>query len=302
MTGPMPQLPNIQLGNTASDIGSGANTFVQGLIGQRQRQAQLAMQQAIAAGRTQLEGAQTQDVQQQMQQRQHENEPSGPDQILQLKHFWPEAPAGIMTGMSREEADALIQHAGMLSMMSSRLGNTEESQLRQAYFRDQVNARKGLDSYRNTLSQYVQAKQSNPYQAEGMLLSWLRQNTNRMNQAEISRISRLGGWENMATRLQSYAQAKAPIDAEMLSALRDASISVGRAHLRDYENFRELYTHRAMAKGLDPMQILDEDYSTDIPGLEAQSGIAPGSGLAPGAGLHPMTQTPGKPYDDLLGH
>lgn len=299
----VPNLPSIQLGSTASDIGSGASTFVQGLVGQRMRQQQLALQQAIAESRSKLEqaqtgltGAQTQDVQQQEIERAQGNRPSGPDQLIQLKHFWPSAPAGVLSGMTRAEANALIARAQTAMLAGERLGNTEENQLRQSYFHDQVNARKGLDSYRNTLSQYIQARQDNPVQAEGMLLSWLKQNTNRMNQTEIMRISRLGGFENIATRLKAYAMGGSPIDQEMLNALRDAAISVGRAHLRDYENFRELYTHRAMSKGLDPMQILDQDYSTDIPDLETQAGLTHGPGLGVGAGLQAPS---GKPYDDL---
>lgn len=44
-------LPNVSLGNTFSDVSSGANSFAAGLMEQRTRQQQIALQQALAAAR-----------------------------------------------------------------------------------------------------------------------------------------------------------------------------------------------------------------------------------------------------------
>lgn len=41
-------LPHVQLGNTATDLGQGAGTFIRGLLDQRARQEQLALQKALA--------------------------------------------------------------------------------------------------------------------------------------------------------------------------------------------------------------------------------------------------------------
>lgn len=48
MTSPFPMLPNTERGNSFLDAGSAARTFVEGLTAQRQRMAQIAMQQALA--------------------------------------------------------------------------------------------------------------------------------------------------------------------------------------------------------------------------------------------------------------
>lgn len=47
----IPNLPHASLGNTESDVGSGVNTFIKGLMDQRNRQSTLALQEALAQAR-----------------------------------------------------------------------------------------------------------------------------------------------------------------------------------------------------------------------------------------------------------
>src|SRR5438445_11704098 len=107
MTSPMPNLPNVQLGNTASDIGSGVNTFVQGLVGQRLRQQQIAMQQALAGANVEHLGAetnqaqaQTEDINQQEALRAHLNEPAGSGELSMLQRYWPHVTPDQLQGLT----------------------------------------------------------------------------------------------------------------------------------------------------------------------------------------------------------
>lgn len=295
MTGPMPSLPKVQLGNTASDISSGVDTFVQGLVGQRTRQQQLAMQKAIADSRSALEQAQTGDVTQQLIQRQHENEPAGPDQYQQLKQYWPSAPPDVFSHSSRAEANAIIQHHAMLAMTGSKLLTSDENNLRSSYDRESRLARTGIDNYRETLNSFLQAANEakvNPVAGEGMLLSWLKQRTNRMNQTEIQRIAALGGLSSVAQRLWSHVNGSVPLTPNILRNFLDAATPGGTAHYEDYEGLRHNYSSLAVRRGYDPNDIImDDDYGQDIPQLEQSI-----------AGHQQAAQAPTGPYAKYLGH
>lgn len=54
--------PNVEFGNTAQDIGQGATTFVKGLLEERRRQQQLALQAALASAKM-MEASQGQPLQ-----------------------------------------------------------------------------------------------------------------------------------------------------------------------------------------------------------------------------------------------
>lgn len=277
MTAPVPALPSVSLGNTASDIGSGATSLVNGLVAQRQRAAQIAMQQALAQaniGRLNaqagLAGAQTGLVGQQTTTDTHANEPAGNDQLLQVRHYWQQAPDQVLSNMTRGEADKFIDRLSSMSMMGARFDAGEQDKVRQSYLSASKPAKMSIDAYRETLNAYNMAAHSgNPVAAEGMLLSWLKARTNRMNQVEINRISSLGGIQNMATRLASYATGQVPIDPVMLKNFLDAATPGGAAHVQDYENLRQNYSRLAVSKGWNPSDIvMDDDYGQDIPGLE----------------------------------
>lgn len=126
----MPNLPNVQYGNTASDLGQGINSFVQGMVGQRMREQQLAMQKAMTqanVGRlgaeTGLEQAQTGDIQQQEIQRQHANEPAGPAEFSLLQSAYPHVSMQQWqsSGITRGDAHDLAKSG----MMMQRLGFTQ---------------------------------------------------------------------------------------------------------------------------------------------------------------------------------
>src|SRR5258708_3097272 len=284
MTGPIPSLPGVQLGNTASDIGSGVNSFIQGMVGQKQREQQLAMQKAIADTRGALETAQTGDVQQQLATRQHENEPAGQDELLQLRQYWQSAPDNVFGQSSRGEANAIINHHAAMAMSGMKLTSGEEIAARNSYDRESRLARAGIDNYRETLNSFNQASNEakvNPVAGEGMLLSWLKQRTNRMNQTEIQRIAGLGGIPSVIQRLWSHVNGSVPLTPELLRNFLDAATPGGTAHYEDYEGLRQNYTSMAARNGWDARDIVtDNDYGRDVRELEQQIS-APGKRQAP---------------------
>lgn len=313
MTGPMPQSPHIELGNVASDIGSGANSFVSGLMAQRQRQQQIAMQQGMAAARAQLETAQAgeagarsdqaeaaaQDAREQAVTRGHGNEPIGNDQIFRLgKLLGPQATPDKFTGMTRDDGEQLEKMIRMQSLMGMRLNNSEENATRQAYMCESADARKGVDNYRETLNAFNMASNTdNPVAGEGMLLSWLKQRTSRMNQAEIGRVASLGGAENIAHRFISHITGQVPMDPAMLKNFLDAATPGGTAKYHDYESIRHNYQALAVRKGMDPANVVtDDDYGQDIPGLEqsVQGTIARSQHTGP-VNPNQVTRPPGLP-------
>ena len=152
----IPGLPNVQLGSTASDIGSGVNTFVQGMIGQRMRESQLALQKAMAESRQNLEAAQTQDIQQQEIERQHENEPAGPAEHLMLQQSFPHVPVNMWatSGISRRDAHDLAKTGMLMQRMGMTMTRFDENAMAQQIkqFNDdpEVKNAKGVaQGYRN---------------------------------------------------------------------------------------------------------------------------------------------------------
>lgn len=282
MTGPMPQLPNVQLGNTAQDIGQGSSSFIKGMVDQRQRQQTIAMQQALAnanvahlGAQTTEVGAQTHDVDAQAAERDHNNSPADEHDELVLRHIWPDAPQGIFHGKTKKEALEYTKLASAMQMSQGRMGNSEENALRSAYDRESKAARTGIDNYRETLNAYnLASKSDNPIAGEGILLSWLKQRTNRMNQQEINRVASLGGVENMAHRFISHITGSVPMDPTTLRHFLDTSTPGGIAHAHDYQALRHNYKSMAIRRGYNPDDIvMDDDYSADIEALEQSVGV-----------------------------
>jgi len=291
--------PHVELGNSLLDAGQGANTFASGLVSQNSRMQQLAMQKALAdanvahlgaetnvgipaqaaeaTARTGEYNAQTTDINAQETQRQAGNAPADQGDEDRLRAIMPEAHPGIMRGLTKAQAAAYIDVAGKARMAGLRINlqgagltNNEEGQLRGSYDRESKLARVGIDNYRETLNAFKMARDTdNPIAGEGMLLSWLKQRTNRMNQTEINRVAQLGGPENMVHRFMSHVQGGVPMDSAMLKSFLNASTPGGSAHYNDYQALRHSYTSTALKKGLDPNNVvMDDDYGADIPQLE----------------------------------
>jgi hypothetical protein len=120
-------LPHVDLGNSFQDVGQGANTFAAGLMAQRQRQQQLALQEALAKSqsahldaetntqipaqaaeadaRTTYLGSQTQDAAAQAAQREAANMPADDDDESRLREVDPSAPHGIYRGYTKAMAN-----------------------------------------------------------------------------------------------------------------------------------------------------------------------------------------------------
>lgn len=119
-------LPHVELGNTASDVGQGINSFASGLLSQRARQQQLALQEALAASKQAMDQATTQHIQAQTEQqlpaqvaqtqaqtadlnaqaagRGSENLPADDNDEAILRQVDPDAPPGIYKGMTKAQA------------------------------------------------------------------------------------------------------------------------------------------------------------------------------------------------------
>lgn len=112
--------PHVDLGNTETDIGQGANTFASGLLAQRNRQQQIALQQALATSRSALEGAQTgeanartdyigtqnRDAAAQAVEREADGLPADEGDESRLREVDPSAPHGIYQGYNKGQAKA----------------------------------------------------------------------------------------------------------------------------------------------------------------------------------------------------
>lgn len=147
-------LPHVELGNVASDIGQAGTGFAQGLIQERLRKQQIAMQQALQSAQIghlqaqtryqdELGGAipseiaqrtaQTANLGEEATTRADDNAPAGPSEYLRLQHYWQKAPPDALTGMNKKQANDYIEsegrYQGMLSrmdMMEARLGGTDD--------------------------------------------------------------------------------------------------------------------------------------------------------------------------------
>jgi|ERR1043166_2950908 hypothetical protein len=145
-------LPHVALGNVATDIGSAGTNLIQGLVQQRLRQQQIAMQQALQNAQIShlnaqtglttaqtgavpseeaLRGAQTGDINQQTQQREYENQPTDESDFARLKAVAPDATPDMVHGMRkadfeqylfREMQNRASEHR--MNLMISRMGMT----------------------------------------------------------------------------------------------------------------------------------------------------------------------------------
>lgn len=158
MTSPtLPSLPHLQLGNVATDLSGAASNFAQGLIDERKRRQQLAMQQALSQANIAHLGAETDylqaqksripsEIQQNLTQgrnvgaeadtRTHENESAGQDQLLRLRniHGYEKVPDNYFQGASRKDADDYInramQEAGMMEAAGMRITASQDKPMR----------------------------------------------------------------------------------------------------------------------------------------------------------------------------
>lgn len=144
MTG-IPPLPNVQLGNTASDIGSGANSFVQGLVGQRVRQQQIALQTAMQQSRSQLEGAQTQDVLAQTAQRQQGDLPADANDEALFEKYAGHMPSGFFAGKTKANAQELTKAAMLAHAAGLRMGGQQGGQIYN-HFANSPDVKRGSDA------------------------------------------------------------------------------------------------------------------------------------------------------------
>lgn len=120
-------MPHVDLGNSLQDTGQGINSFAAGLMATRQRQQQIALQEALAksqsahldaetntqipaqaaeaGARTQYLGSQTEDAAAQAATRQAGNAPADDDDEMRLREVDPAAPHGIYRGYTKAMAN-----------------------------------------------------------------------------------------------------------------------------------------------------------------------------------------------------
>lgn len=126
--------PHVDLGNSLQDVGQGANTFAAGLLAQRQRQQQIAIQQALADSKNAVDQAtiahtnaetnqtipaqagqmtaQTGDINAQAAARQAETTPADDQDEAQLRIIDPTAPRGIFQGHNKAQAANYVKVLG----------------------------------------------------------------------------------------------------------------------------------------------------------------------------------------------
>lgn len=140
-------LPNVGLGNIATDIGQGANTFAAGLLAQRQRQQQLALQEALAKSKSAVDQSTAQHLDAQTQQlipaqaaeaqaqtgnvnaqaygREQDNSPADDNDENILRQIDPTAPKGILQGHTKAQAQEYIKTLANYNAMKTRMQSVE---------------------------------------------------------------------------------------------------------------------------------------------------------------------------------
>lgn len=140
-------LPHVDLGNSYQDVGQGANTFASGLMAQRQRSQQLALQEALAKSKMAMDDATTQhigaqtdqlipaqagqanaqtgDINAQAAQRESENLPADDGDEERLRQVEPNAHPGVFRGMTKAQAAEYTKVLANANAMKLRLGMTQ---------------------------------------------------------------------------------------------------------------------------------------------------------------------------------
>src|SRR5689334_3639553 len=169
-----PNLPHVSLGNLATNVSDAGGDFIKGLVDQRLRQQQIAMQQALQQaqighlgaqselataqagaipGEEALRGAQTTAVTQ-------GTDPIGEPELALFKKFMPNIDTNLLRGMPRAEAEKLLSVLPMLQLRGIGISNLENyrgfqeaDHLRADYDRDDkmLGVSKGVQDYRQAL-------------------------------------------------------------------------------------------------------------------------------------------------------
>jgi hypothetical protein len=279
--------PHVQFGNIGTDIGSGADTFIQGLIGQRQRQAQIAMQQALASARTGLETEQGNVAGQTAATAAHANEPAGADQEAQLQQILgPNYRPGMLGAANRAEADEYIHWAQMAHMMGMRLGMTGSSQIINR-FNAQVRPHlQAMDAYTRVNDMLSSGSALTPTMAVGALTQLAVPNNAREASTMLTQMRSgqlLGGpftaTENIWNRLGKVFNTQGnTLDANAMQEVRAAAQSLIRGHMMLHDNFKQTALNQAQALGIpmDPNELEADDPFAAVRGGPAVATPAPG--------------------------
>lgn len=310
MTAPIPSLPGVQLGNTASDIGSGINTFVQGLVGQRLRQQQIAMQQAMQSSQQALQGAQTADVTQQAQERAHMNLPADDNDEALLRQYLPNAPRGILQGKTKAEADEIIKFAQTAHLMGMRLGMTGSSQIINRYNAQNKVHNDAYDAYMRVRGMLDSGSAMTPTMAAGALAQ-LAVPGNAREASTILSTMRSGGplggpftaYENVFNQLGKVFNTQGnTLDPTAMAEVRRAADALIANHRHMHDIIKQTALNQASAEGIDmsPDELESEDRfqsldqqpptSTPVPGSQSPTGS-----WTPNPRFTPQTQPGGRP-------
>lgn len=308
MTG-IPPLPSVQLGNTATDIGSGANTFVQGLIGQRVRQQQIAMQQAMAQSRAGLEQAQTADVTAQAAGRTQEALPADDTDESLFSHYAGTMPPGFFRGKTKGQAQELTKAAMMAHAVGLRMGMTGGNQVYN-HFANSPDIKKGGDALdaMNNIRGLLSANTSIGYkELFGSLARMALPNNARavgqmLNQLSSSGIMKgpFNPQENALVTLNRLAASdgQLPLPPEIKNALWRTAIAMLGPHMEAHDRMKMT----AMAQVREMNLPFDESYFESSDPFKDYRGTAqpmgPAGPTAPTG--QPQPNPNAKPYDHYL--
>lgn len=318
MTG-IPPLPNVQLGNTASDIGSGTNTFIQGLIGQRQREGTLAIQKALAGANVQHLGAetgqaqaQTGDIQQQEALRAHLNEPAGPGELMMLQRTWPHITSEQLQGLTRGDVHDLVKNG----MLYERLGLSQRSQYMTGgnevynHFIHHPDVLKGLDAKDafNNVRGLLTANTSVGYsELFGSLARMALPNNARAVGQMLNKLSQSGmlkgpfnPQENVLLTLTRLAQTggQLPLSPEMRQELYSTATAMLQPHMQSHDQVKKTAMEQMTQMGLpyNDSYLEAQDPFADVrnvaPRLGPAGPQAPAGPAAPGIGGYDHYLTP----------
>lgn len=316
--------PHVELGNTASDISSGANSFAAGLLAQRQRQQQIALQEALGTAQAshlnaqtnqlipaQVEQAkaQTGDIEQQEQLREHLNQPADESDLNWVRHYWPKMTMNHMQGMTKSDVHDLVKNALLLQRNQQNINlRTQSMDItggNQAYNRfvhhpDVLKANDAKDAFDN-LKSLLSANTAVGYnEVFGSIARMALPNNARAVGQMLTKLSKTGilsgpynANENVLSTLSRLSNTNGTL--ALTPEMRQEIWNTGRAmllpHIQKYDSVKKTVRGQMSQEGLPfgDNYLESEDKFGDVRGL-APTQQTPVTATAPG-----MPQPPAAP-------
>lgn len=287
MTGPIPSLPNVSFGNTATDVSSGVGSMIGGMLAQKQRQQTLAMQSALANANVQhlgaesgLETAQTGLVGQQEAKLGEYDSPvdTGTQQRLRGLGLPPEQTGGLTKGEALELESEHLRQRMMQMMFGARQSNTIISQFHaQDKAMGNQDAQSAYQNFQNLLSSGSAVA---PYELVGSMARLALPNNARAVQVMINAMKQSGPlsgpftpYENIRnivgrfltndpmTGETTIRTTGMTLDPASIAELQKAAQAMAAPHAQMHHMLKQTAMNQAQAQGvnLNENELEDQD-------------------------------------------